>query len=129
MSQLSRYCIYSGIPGFEGFVDLPGTVGGAAINNSGCFGSLTSNVVESVIIIKDGEREILTNNQMQYSHRNSIIKSKRLKAAVLSVKFKIENKEDSRLLKARAKKKSISTEKIFGNKISESRNNISCLTT
>lgn len=103
MSQLSRYCIYNGISGFEGFVDLPGTVGGAAINNSGCYGSLTSNVVESVLIIKDGERKILTNNQLQYSHRNSILKSKRLKAVVLSVKFKIENKEDPRLLKARAK--------------------------
>lgn len=103
MSRLTKYCISQGIAGFEGFIGLPGTVGGAAINNAGCYGSLISDVVKEISIIKDGEKCLLTNKQLNYSHRNSALKSKEIDGIVTSVTFKIKNKEDKDVLDKRAK--------------------------
>ncbi len=102
MSRLSKYCISHGIAGFEGFIGLPGTIGGATINNSGCFGSLISNIVQSVIIIINGEKQLLTNKQLSYRHRNSILKSNEIDAVVTSVIFCIKHKENPAILKKRS---------------------------
>jgi len=103
MTRLSKYCISQGISGYEGFIGLPGTVGGAAINNAGCYGSLISDVVESVRIMNNGKIIVLTNEQLNYEHRNSSLKSKEIEGIVMGVTFKINKKEDSVLLEKQAK--------------------------
>jgi UDP-N-acetylenolpyruvoylglucosamine reductase len=128
MARFAKYCVSHGIVGFEGFTGLPGTVGGAAINNSGCYfipgshpqsyfkgvsglainkseryGSLISELVQSVSIILNGEKRLLTNEQLSYSHRNSVLKSKEIEGVVLSVTFCIRHKEDPNLLEKRAR--------------------------
>jgi UDP-N-acetylmuramate dehydrogenase len=102
MSRLAKYCISNGIAGFEGFIGLPGTVGGAAINNSGCYGSLISKVVKSVLIINNGEKLLLTNEKLNYRFRNSALKSKEVDGVVTFVTFNIDNKEDPIVLEKRA---------------------------
>lgn len=102
MSKLAKYCNHAGIAGFEGFIGLPGTVGGAAVNNAGCYGSLISQVVHSVVLLQAGEVKTLSNQQMAYRHRNSAIKSKEIKGVVLSVVFKIGAKENPEVLEQRA---------------------------
>jgi UDP-N-acetylmuramate dehydrogenase len=104
MMKLSNYCISQGIAKFEGFIGLPGTVGGAAVNNSGCYLSLISNVVSSVNMIVNGEKVSFSNEQMKYSHRNSVLKSNEIKGVITSVVFNIEKKEDNAILYKRAKK-------------------------
>lgn len=102
MSKLSKYCIRKGISGFEGFIGLPGTVGGAIINNAGCYGSLVSDIVKNVIIIRNGNKELLTNEQLHYSHRNSVLKSKIIDGVVHSVIFKIDRRDSVDILEKRA---------------------------
>lgn len=102
--KLSKYCISNGISGYEGFIGIPGTVGGAAINNAGCSGSLISNVVLNITVIKDGEKLILSNQEMNYRNRNSVIKTGEINVIVTSVEFDTLNKDDSNKLKKRADK-------------------------
>lgn len=100
--KLSKYCIENGIAGYEGFIGLPGTVGGAAINNSGCYGSIMSEVVKSVEILKqDGTVITLTNEQLEYEHRSSVIK-KHKNGVVLSVEFDASKRGDIALMKEKA---------------------------
>ena len=102
MSRLTKYCISNGIAGFEGFIGLPRTVAGAAINNSGYYGNLISKVVKNVIIIANGKKILLTNEKLNYRLRNSALKSKEVDAVVTTVTFNIERKEDPIVLEKRA---------------------------
>lgn len=106
MMKLAKYCINEGIEGFEGFVNLPGTVGGAAINNSGCFGSLISEIVVEVHGIKDGEFQVLSNEEMNYTHRNSILKNDDRNFVITHVVFDITKKADPDILREKAEKNS-----------------------
>lgn len=103
LSRLAKYCISNGIAGFEGFVGVPGTVGGAAINNAGSYGSLVSDVLTEVVVLINGVRCILTNEQLEYRNRTSALKAKRIDAVVVSVTFRANAKEDPALLAARAR--------------------------
>lgn len=102
ISRLAKYCILHGIADYEGFIGLPGTVGGAAINNAGCYGSLISDVISDVCIIQNGKKHLLTTEQLSYQHRNSALKSKKIEGVVTSVTFNIEHKENQTILKNRA---------------------------
>lgn len=90
VKKLASYCTTQGISGFEGFVDLPGSVAGATVNNSSCFGSAISSLLQSCTVLKeDGEIVELSNQDLQYSKRNSILKNKQLNAVVIEVVLKI----------------------------------------
>lgn len=101
MVKLTKHCIANGIKGYEGFISLPGTVGGAAINNSGCRGCVISEVVKSVEVIEDGKVNVLTNKELKYSHRNSILKRQK-KIVVSKVIFDISKKGDAKQLQEKA---------------------------
>jgi len=102
--KLSKYCIQNGIEGYEGFIGLPGTVGGAALNNSGCYGSIMSEVVKSVEFLKqDGTVVTLSNEQLKYEHRSSSIK-KQKNGVILSVEFDASKKGDVKLMEEKAEK-------------------------
>lgn len=102
MTKLARFCIKNGIAGYEGFIGLPGTVGGAVVNNSGCYGSLISDVVKSVIILHKGSEYVLNKDQLKYEHRTSIFKTKELEAVIISVTFKTERRNEAEILRNRA---------------------------
>lgn len=102
MARLAKFCNSEGIAGYEGFIGLPGTVGGAAINNAGCYGSLISDLVVKLHILHMGKSLILTNEQLKYSHRDSVLKSLEIDGVVTSVIFKIIGDEDPSVLEKRA---------------------------
>ena len=104
MSKLARLCNTKGFAGYEGFVGLPGTVSGAVVNNSGCYGSLISEVVKEIKIILQGKVKTLTNSELEYSNRNSILKTKRVQCAIISVTFNITRKENPYLLQRKSEK-------------------------
>lgn len=54
LTKLSRELSAKSITGYEGFIGIPGTVGAAAINNSGAFNSSMSKAVVSVDILTNG---------------------------------------------------------------------------
>lgn len=78
LTKLSKDLTNRGIDGYVGFVGIPGTVGGATINNSGAFRSEMKNVVVGCHIIdSQGLEKYMTNVDLQYSPRHSILKGKR----------------------------------------------------
>lgn len=95
MTKLSRMCMERGIAGYEGFVSLPGTVGGAVVNNSGCYGSLMEDVVRQVeLLTSDGEIKLLSKEELHYSHRNSALKDKTIEGVVLRVWLDASRRKD-----------------------------------
>ncbi len=103
MIRLSKYCIKHGISGYEGFIGLPGTVGGAVINNSGAYNSEISRLVRKIeLITPDNKIIYLNREQMNYSYRNSSLKSKLILGVVLSVVLDACQREDSQKLKNKA---------------------------
>lgn len=104
IKKVSRFCIEHGLGGFEGFIQLPGTVGGAVVNNSGCFGSRISEILVSCSFLQqDGTVVKLSNEDLHYTHRNSILKSKELKGVILSADFRL-NISNSKELSIKAEK-------------------------
>lgn len=102
VKRLAAYCNEVGISGFSGFIDLPGTIAGATVNNSSCFGSLISDLVEScTIITSTGEIKTIHNKDFLYSHRNSIIKQKIINCVIIEVSLRVEH-TSSEILKSRA---------------------------
>lgn len=104
ISRLATDCIERGIPGYEGFSGLPGTVGGAVYNNSSCFGCEIAMLLESIsIITSDGQLKIISVKEMEYSHRSSVLKSKKIEGVILSVNLKKGNSVDVEILKVKSK--------------------------
>lgn len=104
MSKLASFCNTLGIAGYEGFIGLPGTVAGAVVNNAGCYGSLTANCVNSVELIRDGEIITLTNAELQYRHRSSVLKRKEIKGVVTSICFDGSKRESTEYLVRQSEK-------------------------
>ncbi|RST75407.1 UDP-N-acetylmuramate dehydrogenase [Siminovitchia acidinfaciens] len=67
-----------GLSGFEFAGGIPGSVGGAVYMNAGAHGSDVSKVLEKArVLFPDGAVEWLTNEDMEYSYRTSILQKKR----------------------------------------------------
>ncbi|GAB4533988.1 MAG: hypothetical protein Fur0020_00180 [Thermodesulfovibrionia bacterium] len=103
LMKVARECVRRGIAGYEGLVGIPGTVGGAVCNNSGAYGSEMSRIVEWVeVIMDDGRKMRLTNNDMEFSYRNSAIKSGKIRCCILRVELSASQREDPDELLAKA---------------------------
>lgn len=102
MIRLAKHCISNGISGYEGFVGLPGTIGGAVVNNAGCYGSLISDLVEKIILLINGQKVELLNKELGYVHRSSYLKEKKIDGVILYVIFKKGVKESPYSLQLKA---------------------------
>lgn len=99
LTKIAKQMVNEGYLGYEGLVGIPGTVGGAAINNSGAFGCEMSNVVRGVwcLSMKDGSLKYFRNADLQYKIRSSILKGQN-KFLVLSVDLDIQRKGEPKEL-------------------------------
>lgn len=75
LSILARKCAARGLSGFEWAVSVPGTVGGAVVNNAGAHGGDMAGCLRSAVVV-DAERgtQILSNAELQYEYRSSSLK-------------------------------------------------------
>lgn len=88
--KLSRECIRNGYEGFYGLVGLPGTVGAAIYNNSGCYGCSLSSMLHSVSFLNEnGSIEVLNSESIAFSHRSSVFKKKLKQGVILSVELNL----------------------------------------
>lgn len=102
MKNLAHYCIEHGYAGYEGFIDLPGTVAGAVVNNSGCFGSSIKKVLRGIdIVMSDGIKHLKTADLL-YSFRTSALKEGLIKGCITKVYFDTSNKASVDELQQRA---------------------------
>ena len=87
--NLSRVMIDSGIKGFEGLVDLPGTVGASVYGNASCYGCSINSLLESFELLKpNGEIEVLKPSHLSMSRRSTTLKRGELNGVILSVRLR-----------------------------------------
>lgn len=73
-TQISR----KGYSGLEFASGIPGSVGGAVYMNAGAHGSDISNILTAAhILFPNGQMEWLTNDEMAFSYRTSVLQKKR----------------------------------------------------
>lgn len=83
---LARKAAEAGIAGLEFYAGIPGTVGGAAVMNAGCYGSETVQVLTGVTVMdRSGETRRLANGELHYTYRHSALQDAGL--IVLSAEF------------------------------------------
>ncbi|CAN5794719.1 UDP-N-acetylmuramate dehydrogenase [soil metagenome] len=62
----------AGIAGLEFYRGVPGSIGGAAMMNAGCYGAETKDVlVEAYAVTRGGERKTFSNAEMGFTYRKS----------------------------------------------------------
>ena len=77
LSKVSDAALKNSLKGFEFASGIPGTVGGAMVMNAGAYGGEMKDIVLSVKAIdKEGNRVELSNKEMDFGYRKSIIKEK-----------------------------------------------------
>ena len=92
--KLARRAATKGWTGLEWSAGIPGTVGGAVVNNAGAFGSnVAENLQMAEILHPVGDkiqRSEWSVDQLAYDYRSSLIKSGKHPAVVLSATFQME---------------------------------------
>lgn len=74
LSTLARVLIKEEVAGFEFASGIPGTIGGAIFMNAGAYGGEMKDIVASVQVMNpDGEINWLSNEEMNFSYRHSIV--------------------------------------------------------
>lgn len=97
---VARKCIERGVSGYEGFYNIPGTVAGGVVDNSGCYGSQMDDLVLSIdLLTPDGTVVKLTNKELAYSIRSSALKRKEIEGIVLRVYMDASRLGDAEILR------------------------------
>lgn len=76
LPSLAQRCANRGLSGFEWAVGVPGTMGGAVVNNAGAFGSDMATNLEAIEVLSpDGERMWQSVEWLEYDYRESRLKA------------------------------------------------------
>jgi UDP-N-acetylmuramate dehydrogenase len=91
LANLARRLAKQGFGGLEWAANVPGTVGGAAVNNAGAFGGETAACLLALTLVDaDGSRLELDAAELGYAYRTSVLKRReRGDVAVESVKLRL----------------------------------------
>ena len=88
LRDLSNAAVKNSLTGAEFSCGIPGTIGGAIHMNAGAYNGEMSQIVESAEVINDkGEIVTLSNEELDFGYRSSIVMKKGY--IVLSTKFKL----------------------------------------
>ncbi|MFE8703626.1 UDP-N-acetylmuramate dehydrogenase [Cytobacillus sp. FJAT-54145] len=83
----------SGLSGLEFASGIPGSVGGAVFMNAGAHGSDISKILtKAYVLFDDGKMEWLTNKEMEFSYRTSVLQKNR-PGIVIEAVFQLEEGE------------------------------------
>ena len=97
LKKLSAYMLNKGYKGFEGLLSIPGDVGGAIVNNAGAYGNEISDYLDYVKVYENGRIKTLYKEELNFSYRNSIFKTKLY--IVFEAYFKKVEGEKDKILK------------------------------
>lgn len=77
LTVLARKCQAHGLSGLEWAVSVPGTVGGAVVNNAGAHGGdIAANLVEAVVLDADKGAQMWALTDLGYGYRASRLKAR-----------------------------------------------------
>ncbi|MBV9328697.1 MAG: UDP-N-acetylmuramate dehydrogenase [Chloroflexi bacterium] len=91
LANVARRLAKQDLGGLEWAANVPGTVGGAAVNNAGAFGGDTASSVLAVTVVdRTGTRTRLGVEELRYAYRTSALKRRELReVAVESVDWRL----------------------------------------
>lgn len=99
MKALAHAMVDEGVKGFEGLIDLPGTVAAAVYGNASCYKCSVNNMLVSVEFLKENGTIItLKPEELKFTKRSSALKRGEIKGVILSVTLRKEY-GDAELLK------------------------------
>ena len=102
LSTLARRCMKRGWQGLEWAVSVPGTLGGAAINNAGAHGSDMAASVREVVVHRPGGVARLDLSDLAYGYRASALKGSQEPYLVTRVALQLLPGADPAVLNAQA---------------------------
>lgn len=102
LSGLARICMSSGLAGLQWAVSVPGTLGGAVINNAGAFGGDMAASVISVAVLRPTGGALLTPADLAYGYRSSSLKHSHDPYLVTGVTLQLQPGADPDALRAEA---------------------------
>ena len=89
LAKIARVFLNEEISGFEELSGIPGTIGGATRMNAGAHGKEMKDIIKTVKVISyQGEEKILSNEEMKFEYRRSILKEE--KYIVTEVELELE---------------------------------------
>lgn len=74
--RLARFCHEQALSGMEWAIAVPGTVGGAVVNNAGAHGGDIASSLSRARILLPGNTNWLAANELDYAYRHSLLKSR-----------------------------------------------------
>ena len=89
--------VKNNLGGLESLSGIPGTLGGAIVNNAGCYGQTISDKLNSVTYLENGEIKTINKEECNFLYRDSIFK-KNKNLIVLSAEFKLDYKNKEEML-------------------------------
>lgn len=96
---VARKTAEAGLAGFTWAISLPGTIGGAVRGNAGCFGGEMKDSVLSVRMLRGDEVVALTNAEMHFAYRHSVLKEVGNDDVILDVTLELPTGNREELLK------------------------------
>ena len=88
LSKLAKELLDRELKGFEFASGIPGTLGGAITMNAGAYGGQMADVVEKVYVIDEqGNEYELSNEDMKFGYRHSLIMDKNLIVTKVDMEF------------------------------------------
>jgi UDP-N-acetylmuramate dehydrogenase len=78
LANQARRLAKQGFGGLEWAANVPGTVGGATVNNAGAFGGDTASCLVAVRLVGAERRLWLSGDEMGYAYRTSVLKRREL---------------------------------------------------
>ncbi|PFN24336.1 UDP-N-acetylmuramate dehydrogenase [Bacillus cereus] len=103
--KLSTLLSRQGLAGLEFASGIPGSVGGAVYMNAGAHKSDISNILsKALILFENGTIDWLTNKEMEFSYRTSVLQTKR-PGIVLEAEFQLQVGEREKIVRNMQKNK------------------------
>ncbi|MCQ2522852.1 MAG: UDP-N-acetylmuramate dehydrogenase [Lachnospiraceae bacterium] len=95
LGSVCKVALDNSLTGLEFAYGIPGTIGGAMVMNAGAYDGEMKDVVKTVeAITSDGELITLSNADMKFEYRNSIVKKEGLIVTRVVMELKPGNKDD-----------------------------------
>ena len=85
LANQARRLAKQGLGGLEWAANVPGTVGGAAVNNAGAFGGDTASCLVSLTLVDDRHALRLSRDELGYAYRTSALKRRELGDVAIDV--------------------------------------------
>jgi len=91
LPNLAKRCAKRGLSGFEWAVGVPGTIGGAVVNNAGAYNSdMGHDLIRAELLSPQGERVWQPNDWFQYAYRHSRLKAQQLPWVILRAELQMK---------------------------------------